>query len=296
MRFTLVGAGAIGSLWGLKLFEAGHQVHVVTRKDVSKVALGFEHQNLHTFPANLPVLIEESDCLLVCVKAFQIDDAIQLIKCHLHPDTPVVLMHNGMGAAAVALKLLRHNPLLIATTSHGSLRLTESWIRHTGLGETRLGGINTTGKQCRFMADVFNHALAPCYWETNIQTALWNKLAVNCMINPITALHQCKNGALLSDHRQTQLTRLSDEIARVMQAEGLATSPEEVLQKALQVAKATAENHSSMNRDVHFKRRSEIDFITGYLISRAEFHDIAVPENRALYHAIKDLEQSYDNA
>ncbi|WP_229333275.1 ketopantoate reductase family protein [Grimontia hollisae] len=140
MRFTLVGAGAIGSLWGLKLFEAGHQVHVVTRKDVSKVALGFEHQNLHTFPANRPVLIEESDCLLVCVKAFQIDDAIQLIKCHLHPDTPVVLMHNGMGAAAIALELLTHNPLLLATTSHGSLRLTESWIRHTGLGETRLGG------------------------------------------------------------------------------------------------------------------------------------------------------------
>lgn len=296
MRFTLVGAGAVGALWGLKLLEAGHQVHFVTRTETSHISLGVEHQKQYRFPANQPALIAQSDCLLVCVKAFQVADAIHLVKRHLHPDTPVVLMHNGMGTAAIALELLTHNPLLLATTSHGSLKLAESWVRHTGLGETRLGGINPTGKQCEFMADVFNHALAPCYWERDIQTALWNKLAVNCMINPITALQQCQNGALLSERWHTQLTTLSEEIAKVMQAEGLATTPEDVLQKVLQVAKATADNYSSMNRDVYFKRRSEIDFITGYLISRAAFHGIAVPENRMLYQAMKDLEQSYDNA
>ncbi|CZF77345.1 2-dehydropantoate 2-reductase [Grimontia celer] len=296
MRFTLVGAGAVGALWGLKLLEAGHQVHFVTRKEESQITLGFEHQKPQTFSANRPSLVEDSDCLVVCVKAFQVIDAISAVKSHLHPDTPVVLMHNGMGTANEVLQALTNNPLVLATTSHGALKLSPSVLRHTGIGETRLGGANATGEQCDFLAEVFNHALPNAYWEQEIQTALWQKLAVNCMINPITALRQCQNGELLSDGLQGQLNTLSEEIARVMQAEGLITAPSEVLKRALQVAKATAKNHSSMNRDVHFKRHSEIEFITGYLISRAESHDIAVPENRALYQAIKNLEQSYDDA
>ncbi|WP_325893628.1 2-dehydropantoate 2-reductase [Grimontia sp. NTOU-MAR1] len=296
MRFTLVGAGAVGALWGLKLFEAGHQVHFVTRKEESQITLGFEHQKPQTFSANQPSLGEDSDCLVVCVKAFQVIDAISAVKSHLHPDTPVVLMHNGMGTANDVLQTLDTNPLVLATTSHGALKISPSVLRHTGLGETRLGGANVSGKQCDFLADVFSHALPSAKWEKDIQTALWRKLAVNCMINPMTALRQCQNGELLSDSLREQLNTLSEEIALVMQAEGLNVASGDVLQHALQVAKATAENHSSMNRDVHFKRRSEIDFITGYLISRAESHDIAVPENRALYQAIKNLELSYDHA
>ncbi|USH01836.1 2-dehydropantoate 2-reductase [Grimontia kaedaensis] len=296
MRFTLVGAGAVGTLWGLKLLEAGHQVHFVTRKEESDITLGFEHQSPLVFPCNQPIRIEESDCVLVCVKAFQVLDAIHLIQPYLHPDTPVVLMHNGMGTADAVLQTLDTNPLVLATTSNGALKLSPSILRHTGLGETRLGGANVSGKQCDFLAEVFNHALPSTQWEKDIQAALWQKLAVNCMINPMTALRQCQNGELLSDSLRERLKTLSEEITLVMQAEGLNVTSGDVLQHALQVAKATAENHSSMNRDVHFKRRSEIDFITGYLISRADSYDIAVPENRALYQAIKNLEQSYDHA
>lgn len=294
MRFTLVGAGAVGTLWGLSLANAGHQVHWITRQNETAVLRGFEADTAIVFPANQRELLADSDCVLVCVKAFHVQTALETLLPDLHPDTPVILMHNGMGTAEKALKLLPNNPLLLAITSHGSLVVTETEVRHTGLGETHIGGINPSGKQCDFLKDVFEHALPPVSWHPEITSALWRKLAVNCMINPLTALEQCQNGDLLSPVYQTQLQTLSQEIASVMHAEGQEVSAKEVFAFSLAVASATAQNYSSMNRDVHYKRLSEIDYITGYLINRAESHGIATPANRALYQAIKERELSYD--
>ncbi|WP_407332413.1 ketopantoate reductase family protein [Enterovibrio sp. 27052020O] len=295
MRFTLVGAGAVGSLWALKLQQAGHQVHLVTRHEEVTLERSFEKTQPVKFSANQPDLLKDSDCIVICVKAFNVEATIQHILPHLHPDTPVILMHNGMGTTDTALRLVSNNPLLFATTSHGSLMLTATEVKHTGIGETRMGGLNTLGMRCDFLADVFSHALAPCCWDESIEQALWHKLAINCMINPLSAIHQITNGDLLLPHYRDQLISLSEEIAFVMNAEGIAISREEVLNRALYVAQATASNYSSMNRDIFHQRRSEIDFITGYLVERAALHGIATPENTVLYHAIKNLEQSYDH-
>ncbi|KXF79800.1 2-dehydropantoate 2-reductase [Enterovibrio coralii] len=295
MRFTIVGAGAVGSLWALKLHEAGHSVQFWTRQSTDTLIRHQEGSPQKVFTANSLELVQESDCLLFCVKAFQVKEALSSIAAHVHKDTPVVFLHNGMGTAELALSTLPNNPLLLATTSHGSLKVSEETIKHTGLGETRLGGINSTGNQCDFLAEVFQHALPPCYWERSIERALWKKLAINCMINPLTALLQAQNGVITDPQYRTQLDALSDEISLVMCAEGMATSAKEVFDSAIAVATATAENYSSMNRDVYYRRPSEIEAITGFLIHRASIHGIATPENTRLYHAIKELEQSYDH-
>ncbi|MGL5739621.1 MAG: ketopantoate reductase C-terminal domain-containing protein, partial [Plesiomonas shigelloides] len=60
-----------------------------------------------------------------------------------------------------------------------------------------------------------------------------------------------------------------------------------------QVIQATAENFSSMHQDITLQRASEIDYITGYLIHRAQAHGLAVPHHQALYAAIKQLESAH---
>ena len=60
-----------------------------------------------------------------------------------------------------------------------------------------------------------------------------------------------------------------------------------------QVINATAENFSSMKQDIHYQRKSEIDFITGYLLKQAKIHNIKAPENQALYTQIHHIEQSW---
>lgn len=54
-----------------------------------------------------------------------------------------------------------------------------------------------------------------------------------------------------------------------MEREGIHTSPENLLFYVHQVIESTAENISSMLQDIRAQRRTEIDYITGFLLKRA---------------------------
>lgn len=300
MRFTVVGAGAIGRLWGYKLVQQ-HQVHFWTRNQVQELSISFQPleaespSNTTRFPANQQELLQHSDCVLITVKAFQVQQAIHDILPFLTPGTPIVIMHNGMGSQDSALALLPDNPVIYATTAQAAFRPTEQELKHTGLGQTWMGALNDAGTHHEHLAELFDQALAPCQWHADIYNPLWQKLAINCAINPLTAIHQCRNGELAHDKYSEELATICNEVAQVMSAEGYPTSGNELKALADKVIKATSNNFSSMNQDICQKRTTEIDYITGYLIARAEAHRIEVPANTRLWQQIKQLEQKYND-
>ncbi|KLV05949.1 2-dehydropantoate 2-reductase [Photobacterium aquae] len=296
MKITIVGAGAVGSLWACRL-AARHQVHLWTRHNTDQCEIRFQplgEEKIQTWPfkANDPTQLAQADIVIFTVKAFQLHAALATVEDLLPPSTPIVVMHNGMGTHDTVLNQLPDHPILYATTAQGALR-TEQGVTHTGLGPTRLGAMNLAGKQYQHLAAVFDQALAPCQWLLDIRLALWQKLAINCAINPLTAILQCRNGHLALNEFTPQLTQICEEVAAVMSAEGYPTTVTDLLEQTSAVISATAANKSSMNQDVYHQRTTEIDYITGYLIARADSHGIAVPANRALWQQIKQLEQHY---
>lgn len=291
MNITFIGVGAIGTLWATQLVQAGHRVQVITRAGTEVCRQLVLDSHTVTVPANQPQAITDCDLLMVCTKAYDVMPALQPLIEQLHPDTIIVLMHNGMGPHAQIKTLVSPSqPLLLATTSHGVFSPSQGSYQHTGHGETYIGAANQAGQQCAFVAEVLDHALSPVYWHEAIIHQLWHKLAVNCVINPLTAIHQVNNGALLSADYQDTIQLLCQELARVMQADGLATHAEQLKTQALTVARATANNYSSMNRDCYHGRKTELEQITGYLLARAAHHQIKVPTHQALYDAVKQRE------
>ncbi len=293
MNFTLIGAGAIGSLFGLKLVEADHQVHFWTRENTQSLHRYFQHQPSFHFFQNNTEKLNKSDCILICVKAFSVESVLLDIKPFIEPNTPIILMHNGMGAHQIAKKLLPNSPLLFATTTQASLKITNHEIIHTGKGITTLGALSACAHQYEFLTEVFHQAIPECQWHHHIEQALWYKLAINCLINPLTALMQIPNGELLSAVYQDKLSALSHEIANVMKAEGIDCQAAQLFEQGMTVAKKTANNFSSMACDLAAKRQTEIDFITGHLIRVADKHGIAAPHHLSLYQAIKHQENAY---
>ncbi|ALR14817.1 2-dehydropantoate 2-reductase [Vibrio natriegens] len=293
MNIVILGPGAIGSLWAIKLKQAGHHVSLWSRSSETQLSLQLDDSVGDTFLNNHLLSVKSADLIVVTVKAWQVEEAISPLLGHIHPDTIVMLMHNGMGTAQRVSESLKNNPIVLATTTHGAYKPCEQKVLHTGHGNTQLGGFNNLGEQCQFLQEVMHHALPEVGWNPNINAALWTKLAINCAINPLTAIHQCKNGALAQQEFQDTLRNITRELVEVMNKEGLDTEFDNLFGVIMQVVNATAENYSSMRQDVYHQRRTEIDFITGYLLQTAEKHHIETPENLSLYQRIKQIEKSW---
>ncbi|KDN42847.1 hypothetical protein K437DRAFT_257694 [Tilletiaria anomala UBC 951] len=126
------------------------------------------------------------------------------------------------------------------------------------------------------------------------------KLVANCVLNPLTALEECKNGELLErGHIRDKVPVIVRECANVLQArmqqqgqqgqEPLQQlSYSALLQHVRDVIELTALNWSSMVQDIHSARGStEIDFLNGTIARWGEQMGIATPCNRDLVQSIK---------
>ena len=139
---------------------------------------------------------------------------------------------------------------------------------------------------------MLHQALPDVARHNNIASANWRKLAVNCVINPLTALYGCRNGDL--QRYPEQIETLCREVASVMAMEGYHTSCEGLMQYVMDVIHSTADNVSSMLQDIRNQRHTEIDYITGYLLRRARSHGLTLPENARLFELIKRKENEYE--
>lgn len=293
MNILILGPGAVGSLWATKFKLAGHNVSLWGRSSNSEQSLQLDDHPAINFSNQHIPSVQSADLIVVTVKAWQVETAIKPLLPYINTDTIIMLMHNGMGTAQLIEGKLADNPLIVATTTHGAYKPSKEQVLHTGQGNTQLGGFNAKGAQCDFLAEVMNHALPEVNWNPNINAALWIKLAINCAINPLTAIHQCKNGELAAPEFATELANIIRELVEIMNKEGIKVDFDSLHTTIMQVVNATAANYSSMRQDVYHQRRTEIDFITGYLLKAAEKHHISTPENAKLYQRIKQIEQSW---
>jgi 2-dehydropantoate 2-reductase len=129
--------------------------------------------------------------------------------------------------------------------------------------------------------------------DPDIVLRLWKKLCVNACINPTTALAGCRNGLLGESVPLRSVVRdVAGEVARVMGASGYPATREELEDFVYRVIEQTAGNESSMLRDVRCGRRTEIEFINGYIVEKARESGVSVPLNNLLYRLVQGLDEA----
>jgi len=293
LKITVLGCGALGQLWMTALHKKGFEVQGWLRVPQPYCSVNLVELDGSIFNqaliANDPDFLAQSDLLLVTLKAWQVSDAVRSLAAHLPVTTPILLIHNGMGTLQELNDLKQ--PILLGATTQAA-RHDGSVIVHVANGTTHIGPAKQYEEDYSALAVTLQNVLPDVAWHDSIHSAMWRKLAVNCVINPLTALMNCPNGDLR--HHQQQIARICEEVAMTMTREGFHTSPENLLFYVNQVIELTAENISSMLQDIRALRHTEIDYITGFLLKRARAHGIPVPENTRLYELVKRKESEYE--
>lgn len=286
-HWYVLGAGAIGSLFAQRLVAAGCGVSLLLRdSDAAQLTLTLDsggNRLQRQFPVSLVHEPGPISRLLVSTKATHVDTAITSIHHRLQADTTLLILANGMGFA----NALPHGVTAFrGTTTEGAYRLHTDHTVHAGSGLTRVGMPGTAMQPPAWFTASWGQ-LAGCQWDHAIEITLWKKLAINCVINPLSAACRCRNGELASAAYRPLLSAVCAEVVSACRAAGQAQAALSLLEDVLQVIQATAQNRSSMLQDVLQRRRTEIDYINGFLLRQPLVADLDLPLNRRLIATIE---------
>ncbi|MFD1513937.1 ketopantoate reductase family protein [Halomarina rubra] len=265
MDVVVFGAGSLGSLLGGLLARA-HDVTLVGRhRHVERV----RREGLRVtgaveatvFPDARTDAPASADLALVTVKAY---DTAAAASALADTDLDATLsLQNGLGNERRLAEAL-DAPALAGTCTYGARLVGPGEVACTGVGEVvlgaREGGASTLADR---VGAAFTEADVATTVADDMPRRLWEKLAVNAGINAPTALARIQNGSLL-DGDVADLTRTAAcEVAAAARADGVDLTDDAAVNAVERVARATADNRSSMLQDVEKARRTEVDSING---------------------------------
>ena len=304
MKIAVIGAGAMGSLFGGLLAEFGADVWLLDIwaehvKAVNENGLNIEREgkfrSVSVKATTDPNRIGISDLVIIFVKSTNTSQAAKTAKFLMDDSSLILTLQNGMGNADTIAEVIEPTRIIAGTTSYGATMLGPGSICHAGIGPTTIGMWADGGKdKALYIAKFLTEAGIKTEAVDDIQSVIWNKLLVNVGINAITALTGIKNGQLLDLSTTQDISRAAvEEAMELARVQGVMIR-EDSVEHVFEIAKATSPNRSSMGQDVDNKRLTEIEAINGFVVREASKIGLKVPVNKTLTALIETLQSHYE--
>jgi 2-dehydropantoate 2-reductase len=332
-RIGIIGAGAIGCVVGGLLAKAGHDVTLVDPwpehvEQIRSSGLRLSGScGEHVVPVRaltlheMALVREPFDVAFVAVKSYDTEWATQLAVDHLRrPDGVVVDFQNGINDHRVAHVAGRERTLgCVILISAGMYEPAHAIRTDRGSAAFKIGehdGRDSARARriARIMSDV-----APAVVTTNLWGERWSKLALNCMLNPLAGLSGLGTAEVRSDPVTRRIAaHLGVEVVRVGTALGHRIEPilgieakrfadasdaaaiEALGREIAADAQSRSGGRPSMLQDVMKGRRTEIDYLNGFVAAEGRRAGIPTPFNDAVVaafhaHGVGTLEPDLRN-
>ncbi|WP_181348925.1 2-dehydropantoate 2-reductase [Thalassobacillus sp. CUG 92003] len=287
MKIGIIGGGATGLLMAAYL-GVSHEVTVFVRRLEQQedlmchgVRLNSEESATRVKSEQLNNIKADQDVIFVCVKQPDIPEVIATLS-RLQMTAPLVFLQNGLGHLR-QLTMIK-GASLTGVVNHGAIRKNNVTVHHTGQGNIKIAYEEEKQFEITLVTSLSNPDF-PIYASGRKDEVLKEKLIVNAVINPLTALFNVKNGEVISNPYINNMARqLCLEACAILHMD--ADTQWALIQN---IVRKTAGNTSSMLMDVMRARPTEIDAITGYLIEQTgsgQSNEL----NRFVHHAIHALQ------
>ncbi len=291
----ILGAGSIGCLWAGSLCHKGESPRFIVRhsrfeafgcRPVS-LKLTFGEQTLHytvdvVSPQTINYPIKR---LILSTKAQDALAALQSVQAHLSDDCQILLLQNGMGSQQTIRKAFPAQTIWAGSSTDGAYLSAPFSVCHAGIGRTWIGPLQQGCENDESFMQLLQHFRLKVSRYDDIEHKLWEKLAINCCINALTAHFDCRNGELLDGgEKQHWLNLLIAETQVVLSALGIAVPS--LSTRLYEVCRLTSDNISSTCQDVRQKRTTELAYINGFLIAKAQSLGIALPNHKKLLRCV----------
>lgn len=301
MKIVVIGAGAMGSIYGGRLSRK-NEVYLIDTKQavvdqINRCGLRLieKDEELICYPqARLGSEgIERADLVILFVKALYSRAALESVRNLFGKNTYVMTLQNGAGHENILGEFVRRERIIIGTTEDNGSVLEPGKVRHGGTGRTNIGmlvpdeeGILPRIKEnfdaCGFDVKIYEQ----------IQKLVWHKLFTNVSLSVLTGILQVDMGVIAADEHAWRLARqLIHEAVEVANKMGLGFEEEQIAEEVRRTSLANPQGCTSIRADLRSGRKTEVDTISGAVVRAANqlgcwvpYHEMAVE----LVHAMED--------
>mmetsp|Transcript_14714 Transcript_14714/g.41847 ORF Transcript_14714/g.41847 Transcript_14714/m.41847 type:complete len:1106 (+) Transcript_14714:132-3449(+) len=305
----VLGGGSLGSLFAGRLAQhysvymlSGYEDHVmeIQRAGLTILEGGHSGQEAVTRPVHAATSVEDVldqaggkfRTIFMLTSGPNTAKRARAASVLLADDGIVVTLQNGLDNENVIAESVSPERVVVGVTNQGALLTNPGEVHHTGrAGETTLLPHRMQLDETSRVKELLVKCGFPVRVESTPGTRdqlRWKKLAVNAVLNPLTALLGVQNGKLLdSEGIEGVVDGVINELVQVARGEGVVLRPEDLRKEIRRIAEVTAKNRSSMLRSLDTGRELEIRQINGAIATRGVTMGIATPVNNLLCNLLQ---------
>jgi len=298
MKIAVVGAGAMGCLYGGAFHRAGAEVTLVDINPEHIAAINAHGLELDTRAGverlQLPAVRPDEasgpvDLVVLFTKTFHTDSALEGVRAIISPETHVLTLQNGLGNDEAVARHVAPERVIAGVSTLPSDLVGPGRVRSHGEGGSKIypefGGDTAFAQQ---VADLLTAGGLPTHLEPDIQAAIWSKAIFNATMNTLCALTRRTPGFLGAHKESLALIRaMVFEGAAAANASGVAVEAQAILDLTQVSVTDHADHEASMLQDVKAGRRTEVDAINGAIVHAAQAAGVAVPVTETLWRLVK---------
>lgn len=307
MKFVIVGAGAIGRIFGTLLSRGRHEVvfvetnpeivATINEHGIGIMEIGMEDTDeVQLVPAKAVTdakAIDSCDFLIMAVKSYNTLTAIKNVAHLVAANAPVLTIQTGLGNLEVMEKVVSRQDILGGLTFRAGTALGPGIVRSGGMGKTYLGELDgEITPRLEKLGAAFNECGIVTDLVRRIIGRIWCKAIVYAALNTVSAILRIKNGMLLDKMESvTLLKRLIDEGKMVAEANAIDLVYHDLYELLFDACKNTSDNLSPMLQDILNGKRTEIDNLNGALCRYGEEKGIKLPTHHTIIQIVKLVEK-----
>lgn len=291
MRIIVLGAGAIGSVYGARLSKhhdvtlIGGAAHVAAIQRDGLVMQGLIDETLPLRAATTIDRIEPGTLVLLTAKVNNNVACVRPIVPILPEGVTIVCVQNGLYSENLVKDLVGSRALVLrAITQVGGVLVRPGVVDNTVAGYTLL----ESHPQSPAIAATLTEAGLDGRVVPDIKKEMWRKAIFNCVINPTTTLMSSDVGSIVDPQLNTLKQQIIDECVAVAKADGV--SFDEDFVALIDRVFAGARTIASMRQDLMKGRKTEIDHMNGAVADLGKQFGIPCPVNAALATMIRYVE------
>jgi 2-dehydropantoate 2-reductase len=292
MRIAVIGAGAMGSLYGGLLARAGADVTLLDTWPAHVDAIGRDglrldglggDRRIEVAAAHPSAAAARIQVALVLTSAGATGEAAATAARVLEPDGYALTLQNGIGNVEALAAVLGEGRVLGGLSYHSAEVIGPGHVRHTHAGPTWLGELDgRRTPRVEALRDLLAEAgFAPVIVD-DVRGYIWNKFVHNCAINALAAAAGLRVGEI-PRHPEADLfqTRVVEETLAVVRARGIDLPDPDPL-SSIKAFCRTKFNKPSMLQHVEQGKLTEIDALNGAVVREGRRLGIPTPFNEAL--------------